>query len=420
MLGIIWSITIKSNSKVFSYDLNTLNSLLRHYLCCLYSVTKMISNVLNLIWKMQSILWMLCIVFLVSILIQFISADIRRSNLVQIYECKSISTVHQLDGRLDFLFLWKNVRNLKERRFLQSWNEYLVRNERSIHFWFFDQRHLVTSDSENVKTILISFVNDFELESERRREFAFLFEIDVFVVNDEHWRQTRALLRSSFVKRELSDVQVFETHFQRFLSALSADEETIEFQNLLNNLTLKISKDLIFDDSSRFNIENSHFFSVCDVAIRDVFRNVIFERLNIILDQTSRRAKSIVHDIIDRHVQRALINKAADSSTIDESSTSKKRSRYVFIQHFTKRIRDSTFLRYLSLNVLLVEKDTTASLLGNLFYILARRPDIWTKLQIEVRSFFSQFLNQDTIKSVICLSQCLNESKCRNHRIKNL
>ena len=380
----------------------------------------MISNVLNLIWKMQPILWMLCIAFLASILIQSISAGIRRSNLAQVYGCKSIPTVHQLDGRLGLLFLWENVRNLKERRFLQSWDEYLARNGRSIHFWFLGQRHLVTSDPENVKTILTSSVDDFELGPGRRRGFAPLFGTGVLAVDGEHWRQARALLRPSFAKRELSDVQVFETHFQRFLSALPADGETVELQGLLNNLTLEISEDLIFGDSSRSNIENSHFPSACDVAIRGVFRNVIFGRLSIILDQTSRRARSIVHDIIDRHVQRALTNKAADSPAADESSTSKKRSRYVFIQHLTKRTRDPTLLRYLSLNALLAGKDTTASLLGNLLYILARRPDIWAKLQTEARSFSSQPLNQDTIKSAICLSQCLNESKCRNHRIKNL
>ena len=64
------------------------------------------------------------------------------------------------------------------------------------------------------------------------------------------------------------------------------------------------------------------------------------------------------------------------------------------------------------LNVLLAGRDTTASLLGNIWFTLARRPDIWAKLRKEVQdTLHGQRPTFEQLKEMKYLRAIINECK---------
>ena len=54
--------------------------------------------------------------------------------------------------------------------------------------------------------------------------------------------------------------------------------------------------------------------------------------------------------------------------------------------------------------------DTTASLLGNVWFVLAKRPDVWVKLRQEVDALNGEQPTYEQIKNMKYLKYVLNES----------
>lgn len=89
------------------------------------------------------------------------------------------------------------------------------------------------------------------------------------------------------------------------------------------------------------------------------------------------------------------------------------KKRYVFLYEMAKETQDLIQLRNELLNVLLAGRDTTASLLSNTFFVLARRPEIWAKLKAEVNVLDGVPPNYDTLRGMKYVKYLLNE--CESH-----
>ena len=61
---------------------------------------------------------------------------------------------------------------------------------------------------------------------------------------------------------------------------------------------------------------------------------------------------------------------------------------------------------------LLGGRDTTSNLLGNLFYVLARRPEVWQKLKAEIRQIENQPPKMKDIQGAKYARSCIQE--CEN------
>jgi cytochrome P450 len=93
------------------------------------------------------------------------------------------------------------------------------------------------------------------------------------------------------------------------------------------------------------------------------------------------------------------------------SDNDEKAAKYVFLEELAKTNYSERKIQDELLNILLAGRDTTASLLSYLFYILARRPDVSTKLREEISRLGNKRPSFEEIKSMKYLQYCLNESK---------
>ena len=88
-----------------------------------------------------------------------------------------------------------------------------------------------------------------------------------------------------------------------------------------------------------------------------------------------------------------------------------KKRRYVFVEHLAERTRDPIVLRDQLMSGLLGGRDTTSNLLGNLFYVLARRPEVWQKLKAEIRQIEHQPPTMKDIQGAKYARNCIQECK---------
>lgn len=85
-------------------------------------------------------------------------------------------------------------------------------------------------------------------------------------------------------------------------------------------------------------------------------------------------------------------------------------SRYVFLHELIKQTSNKVEIRSELLNILLAGRDTTASLLSNVWWEISSRPDVWAKLRAEVDELGGEKPTFAQIKEMKYLRAVLNES----------
>ena len=166
------------------------------------------------------------------------------------------------------------------------------------------------------------------------------------------------------------------------------------------------STNCLTPESNRDNTEFAEAFNRSQEAIAETFRTgKIGEWLRGSMNKDDRK---YCQDFVDKFVRKGLeYRKTFDVEKID----AKAADRYVFLYELVKKTTDPVQLRSELMNVLLAGRDTTASLLSDTWFVLARRPDIWAKLREEVDALGGEKPTFQQIKDMKYLKWVLNECK---------
>jgi len=125
-------------------------------------------------------------------------------------------------------------------------------------------------------------------------------------------------------------------------------------------------------------------------------------------NQKAEEAIKICHTYIDKFVDGALrFRKELDE---EKQAGNDRDEKYYFIQEVAKQTTDRKRIREELINILLAGRDTTASLLSNMFFEVAKRPDIYAKLREEVASLEGRTPTYEELRNLKYLKWCLNES----------
>lgn len=132
-------------------------------------------------------------------------------------------------------------------------------------------------------------------------------------------------------------------------------------------------------------------------------------------DREWQEAYTKVHAVVDGYIDRALeqqhlANNAINPSTSVSSTSISGRRSFSMLHELVKDTQHRRFLRDQLLNVFLPARDSSAIGLSDLFFNLARHPEVWRKLRSEVLDI-DQPLTFDLLKSMKYLQCVLNESK---------
>jgi hypothetical protein len=101
---------------------------------------------------------------------------------------------------------------------------------------------ITTTEPENVKAVLATNFKDFEFPTRRKNAFYTLFGHGIFTTDGKEWEASRALLRPSFNRSLIGDLEVFEQHVSKMIARIPRDESTVDIQELFFMLTLDSGK----------------------------------------------------------------------------------------------------------------------------------------------------------------------------------
>ena len=293
----------------------------------------------------------------------------------------------------------------------------------------------MTADPQNIQAILATQFHDFALGERRRGVFAPLLGQGIFTQDGRDWEHSRAMLRPQFVRDQVSDLHLEEEHLLNLMRALPVGPDgwtsEADLQVLFFRLTLDSATEFLFGKSVNSQLaemaghvradskpsyrDEAVLARAFDFAQRYLARRGRFQHFYwLVTSAEFRQACRNVEDFVDHVVRLALDKQPTDKS--NEGGVEKsERERYVFLDALAAETQDPIQLRSQLLNILLAGRDTTASHLGWLFYVLARHPDVFEKLRSTVVDTFGTYdcpreITFARLKSCRYLQYCNNET----------
>lgn len=342
----------------------------------------------------------------------------RRRRMIKKYGCRPVTDNPELNPWRDLLFGWtqlvSNEKARKQRMLLEKFKGRFLLHGNTLHFKVAFDDIYFTAEPNNVKAMLATSFKDWHLPSRRKTCFAPLLGHGIFTADGADWQQSRELLRPNFTRNQVADFATFERHVGHLIGTIPRDRSTVDLQELFFRLTIDSATEFLFGESTNClapgaSTEDAKQFASAfnraqDAAARAGRSMPIISKL--FPNPDVKRDIKYVHDFVDHYVRHGLEwQKKQDV----EKSASKGVERYVFLYEFVKKIRDPVRIRSELLNVLLAGRDTTASLLGNVWFELARRPDVWMKLREEVDELDGRHPTFEEIKNMKYLRYVLNE-----------
>ncbi|KAK9364724.1 cytochrome P450 [Lipomyces kononenkoae] len=297
-----------------------------------------------------------------------------------------------------------------------------------------------TIDPENIKAVLATEFNDFDLGN-RYEAFYPLLGDGIFTLDHQAWSRSRALLRPQFSRQQVSDVAKLEPYVQDLILRLAGagpSPEACDIQDLFYKLTMDTATEFLFGESVNSlrmtgspagaesipdikRVSHSEIarvftraFDYCQEIV--AFRCLLQSWYWLMNPKKFRDNIVLIHRFVDYYVDRAVthVRQSIETKKMGEVVQSE---RYMFLEALAEETQNPKTLRDQSLNILLAGRDTTANLLSWTFYLLARHPRVFETLRTEIIDTFGDSLhapgkkpiNFETLKNATYLRHVLNE-----------
>lgn len=280
---------------------------------------------------------------------------------------------------------------------------------------FLGDRVINTAEPENIKAILATQFKEFELPPRRKVAFRPTFGHGIFTTDGKEWENSRALLRPNFTRSQVGDLETFESHIKALIKRIPTNGETVDLQQLFFMLTMDSATEFLFGTSS--DVLGTDSSRERGVKFQDAFTYVT-ERMGlesrvgklatIFPNKKMDDSIKFVHEYIGPYIRKAV--ELRKPGFVDEK-VEEGRARYVFLEELAKQNIGEKKIQDELLNILLAGRDTTASLLSYMFYMFARRKDVFGKVKAEVDALRGEMPSFEQLKSMKYLQWTMNESE---------
>lgn len=229
------------------------------------------------------------------------------------------------------------------RRVLQLWTELSSDISDTFEFWVLGARNFITDEPENVKAMVSTDFSTFDHGPNRQCAYSPLLGNGIFAVDGAKWRDAQVLLRLTFAKSQIYDIDLFERHFGNFREALPATTAAVDLQELFKRLFMDIIIEMLFESSTNTLKGENRLFGCLFRYLRVYTENRLAEdcartESMVLAGQQNRRSRHFLHSIVDHYVEQFLLT--VQKSKEKETKAENERRRYVFLEHLAERAQD--------------------------------------------------------------------------------
>lgn len=139
----------------------------------------------------------------------------------------------------------------RERRILDTITERFEElGSDTVGFTSLGRNIITTREPENIKQILSLDFKNWSLGSNRIANFTPFFGPGIFTTDGAAWQHSRDMLRPSFTRNQVRDLESLDNHVQHLIDAVARDGSTVDLQPLFFRLTIDSATDFLFGEST--------------------------------------------------------------------------------------------------------------------------------------------------------------------------
>ena len=283
-----------------------------------------------------------------------------------------------------------------------------------------------TCDARNTKHMLATGFDAFKLPNVRVSVLSDLLGTGIFTMDGPAWSCMRALLRPSLTRGKMDTLPcILEKHVQLMLRHVRADGGgEVDLQPLFFQVTMDVASEFLLGRSTGM-LSGASRSDVAKEFVKDYMacstetvRKMNLGPLSVLgFNATAKKARQRVFSYMDDYIRSSLLESRRRQSESKEDGAAAS----WFLQDLAGALgEDGKMLRDQVLHIFLASRDTTASLLSNLFFSLARRPKVYARLRDEVVGMLgdgggdegSVCLTFEQLKGIKYLRWCVSECEC--------
>ncbi|KAL2815516.1 n-alkane-inducible cytochrome P450 [Aspergillus granulosus] len=307
------------------------------------------------------------------------------------------------------------LRALRQHKILERSSELFHIHGTTFKVKELQRRAIVTIEPENIKTVLSLKFTDYGI-SHRLEPFRPLLGEGIFDTDGDHWAASRALIRPSFTRDQVADLTCLEELIQDLFALLPQDGRTVvDLQELFFRYTIDSATDFLFGESigtlkktsSEPSFGEAFHYAQKAIIVRGMLGPLNYFYRDRKADECNRLCRGFAQRFVDEAFNAAEVKK---ESSDNKEQQGKSKRRHIFSRELAWRTPDRRRVLDEVMNVLLAGRDTTASLLANLFFMLAKNQTIWEKLRREVASLEGRMPTYEELRSLRYVQSCINES----------
>ncbi|KAG5973969.1 hypothetical protein E4U55_000165, partial [Claviceps digitariae] len=348
------------------------------------------------------------------VFINKLQVSFRHRRLARQHGCKPIAKTPDKDPILGLDMVRKQFRAAKAHRLLEEGRQRFQEFGTTFRSRQLLIDAIVTIEPDNIKTVLALKFNDWGI-GHRLEQFGPLLGAGIFDTDGQHWHDSRALIRPNFTRDQVADLAAFERLIPDLFALIPRDgKTTVDLQDIFFRYTIDSATDFLFGQSvgslkklPEAEISFAEAFNYAQDAIR--IRGILGPLNMFRRDPKATKCNKICRDLAQQYVEKAV---AAVQNSHDDGSQEahdEKRAKYIFSHELARRTTDKLRILDELMNVLLAGRDTTASLLSNMFFMLAKNPTTWSKLQAEVAGLEGRQPTYEELRNLKYLKCCMNE-----------
>ena len=212
------------------------------------------------------------------------------------------------------------------------------------------------------------------------------------------WRHSKDIVQPSFQREQISDLASFDIHVTRLLCLIPKDVSTVDLQPLFIRLILDSTTEYLVGESAECLTPKPNKAAILFLDAFQYGQATIGRETQLPYwtastpDKKFQQAAKIVREFVDRYVDRAVLRCA--------SPNPEKRRKCVLADELVQQTQDREDIRHQLLNTILAAHDTTAVLMANVVFNLARNPDVYANLRRELLANDLETTSLDEVNSL--------------------
>ena len=109
---------------------------------------------------------------------------------------------------------------------------------------------IITTEPENIKMILATDFKSYSLGDHRKKIMIPLLGEGIFTTDGAAWQHSRDMLRPSFVRTQVGDIDLFEKHVRNVIRAIPKNGSVVDLHDVFFKMSLDIASEFLFGEST--------------------------------------------------------------------------------------------------------------------------------------------------------------------------